>query len=150
MEVLYIATGAASNVLSGQRRILVTGGVGFLGAHLCRHLLDKGHEVLCAANFSTITRRNIDDLLGDKRFELLRHNVNFPLFVEVDEISSPACPALSVQYHWDPVPTTKTSVSGTINMPGLADRGVKLEHQTAINIEPENLAFGLSRWVRLD
>jgi UDP-glucuronate decarboxylase len=147
MEVLYIATQAESNVLSGQRRILVTGGVGFLGAHLCRHLLDKGHEVLCAANFSTITRRNIDDLLSDKRFELLRHNVNFPLFVEVDEISNPACPALSVQYQWDPVPTTKTSVSGAINMPGLADRGVKLEHQTAINIEPENLA---SRWVRLD
>ncbi|MGH6813014.1 MAG: UDP-glucuronic acid decarboxylase family protein [Methylocella sp.] len=109
-------------MLLGQRRILVTGGAGFLGTHLCRRLLDDGHEVLCADNFSTGTRRNIDDLLGNKRFEVLRHNVTFPLFVEVDEIYNLACPASPVHYQFDPVQTTKTSVSGAINMLGLAKR----------------------------
>ncbi|MGH6823995.1 MAG: GDP-mannose 4,6-dehydratase, partial [Methylocella sp.] len=106
----------------GQRCILVTGGAGFLGTHLCRRLLDDGHEVLGADNFSTGTRRNIDDLLGNRRFELLRHNITFPLFVEVDEIYNLACPASPVHYQFDPVRTTKTSVSGAINMLGLAKR----------------------------
>jgi UDP-glucuronate decarboxylase len=109
-------------VFSGQKRILVTGGAGFLGTHLCRLLLDQGHEVLCADNFSTGTRRNIDDLLGNARFEVLRHNVTFPLFVEVDEIYNLACPASPIHYQFDPVQTTKTSVSGAINMLGLAKR----------------------------
>lgn len=109
-------------MLFGQKRILVTGGAGFLGTHLCRRLLDQGHEVLCVDNFSTGTRRNIEDLVDNKRFELLRHNVTFPLFVEVDEIYNLACPASPVHYQWDPVQTTKTSVSGAINMLGLAKR----------------------------
>jgi len=113
---------AESNVLLGQKRILVTGGAGFLGTHLSRLLLDRGHEVLCADNFSTGTRRNIEDLLDNRRFELLRHNVTFPLFVEVDEIYNLACPASPVHYQWDPVQSTKTSVSGAINMLGLAKR----------------------------
>jgi UDP-glucuronate decarboxylase len=113
---------AELNVLLGQKRILVTGGAGFLGTHLSRLLLDRGHEVLCADNFSTGTRRNIEDLLDNRRFELLRHNVTFPLFVEVDEIYNLACPASPVHYQWDPVQTTKTSVSGAINMLGLAKR----------------------------
>jgi UDP-glucuronate decarboxylase len=110
------------NVLLGQRRILVTGGAGFLGTHLCRRLLDNGHEVLCVDNFSSGTRRNIDVFLGNTRFEVLRHNVTFPLFVEVDEIYNLACPASPVHYQFDPVQTTKTSVSGAINMLGLAKR----------------------------
>src|SRR6202040_3158752 len=109
-------------MLLGQKQILVTGGAGFLGTHLCGLLLDQGHEVLCADNFSTGTRRNIDDLLGNRRFELLRHNVTFPLFVEVDEIYNLACPVSPVHYQFDPVQTTKTSVSGAINMLGLAKR----------------------------
>lgn len=109
-------------MLLGQKRILVTGGAGFLGAHLCRRLLSQGHEVLCVDNFSTGTRRNIEELLDDPRFELLRHNVTFPLFVEVDEIYNLACPASPIHYQVDPVQTTKTSVSGAINMLGLAKR----------------------------
>lgn len=91
-----------------QRRVLVTGGAGFLGTHLCRHLLDQGHEVLCVDNFSSGSRRNIEDLLDNRRFELLRHNVTFPLFVEVDEIYNLACPASPIHYQQDPVQTTKT------------------------------------------
>ncbi|MCL2452432.1 MAG: SDR family oxidoreductase, partial [Alphaproteobacteria bacterium] len=109
-------------MLLGQKRILVTGGAGFLGSHLCARLLDQGHEVLCVDNFSTGTRRNIEPLLVHSRFELLRHNVTFPLFVEVDEIYNLACPASPIHYQWDPVQTTKTSVSGAINMLGLAKR----------------------------
>ncbi len=109
-------------MLLGQKRILVTGGAGFLGTHLCRRLLSQGHEVLCVDNFSTGARRNIEDLLADPRFELLRHNVTFPLFVEVDEIYNLACPASPIHYQFDPVQTTKTSVSGAINMLGLAKR----------------------------
>jgi UDP-glucuronate decarboxylase len=105
-----------------QRRVLVTGGAGFLGTHLCRHLLDQGHEVLCVDNFSSGSRRNIEDLLDNRRFELLRHNVTFPLFVEVDEIYNLACPASPIHYQQDPVQTTKTSVAGAINMLGLAKR----------------------------
>jgi UDP-glucuronate decarboxylase len=122
VHVKYETSETELNVLLGQRRILVTGGAGFLGTHLCRRLLDNGHEVLCVDNFSTGTRRNIDVLLGNTRFEVLRHNVTFPLFVEVDEIYNLACPASPVHYQFDPVQTTKTSVSGAINMLGLAKR----------------------------
>jgi UDP-glucuronate decarboxylase len=109
-------------VLLSRKRILVTGGAGFLGSHLCGRLLAQGHDVLCVDNFFTGTRRNIEGLLDDRRFELLRHDVTFPLFVEVDEIYNLACPASPVHYQWDPVQTTKTSVSGAINMLGLAKR----------------------------
>jgi UDP-glucuronate decarboxylase len=109
-------------MLLGQKRILVTGGAGFIGTHLCRRLLDQGHEILCADNFFTGTRRNVEELLGNRRFEILRHDITFPLFVEVDEIYNLACPASPVHYQWDPVQTTKTSVSGAINMLGLAKR----------------------------
>ena len=104
------------------KRVLVTGGAGFLGSHLCERLLDQGHEVLCVDNFFTGTRRNVAHLLDDKRFELIRHDVTFPLFVEVDEIYNLACPASPIHYQHDPVQTTKTSVHGAINMLGLAKR----------------------------
>jgi UDP-glucuronate decarboxylase len=104
------------------RRILVTGGAGFLGSHLCERLLDDGHEVLCVDNFFTGRRRNIEHLFDNRRFELLRHDVTFPLFVEVDEIYNLACPASPIHYQFDPVQTTKTSVIGAINMLGLAKR----------------------------
>jgi UDP-glucuronate decarboxylase len=104
------------------KRILVTGGAGFLGSHLCERLLGQGHEVICADNFFTGTRRNVEHLLGHKRFELVRHDVTFPLYVEVDEIYNLACPASPVHYQHDPVQTTKTSVHGAINMLGLAKR----------------------------
>ncbi|MFZ4068925.1 MAG: UDP-glucuronic acid decarboxylase family protein [Caulobacterales bacterium] len=105
-----------------QRRILVTGGAGFVGSHLCEKLLARGAEVLCADNFFTGARRNIEHLVGHPRFELMRHDVTFPLYVEVDEIFNLACPASPVHYQHDPVQTTKTSVHGAINMLGLAKR----------------------------
>lgn len=101
---------------------LVTGGAGFLGSHLCEKLLERGHEVLCVDNFFTGTRRNIEHLIGHPRFEVMRHDVTFPLYVEVDEIYNLACPASPVHYQHDPVQTTKTSVHGAINMLGLAKR----------------------------
>jgi UDP-glucuronate decarboxylase len=104
------------------RRILVTGGAGFLGSHLCDRLLRDGHEVLCIDNYFTGTRRNIAHLLDDPRFEVVRHDVTAPLYVEVDEIYNLACPASPVHYQHDPVQTTKTSVAGAINMLGLAKR----------------------------
>ena len=104
------------------KRILVTGGAGFLGSHLCDRLLAQGHEVLCVDNYFSGTRRNVEHLLTNARFELLRHDVNFPLFVEVDEIYNLACPASPIHYQFDPVQTTKTSVIGAINMLGLAKR----------------------------
>jgi UDP-glucuronate decarboxylase len=104
------------------KRILVTGGAGFLGSHLCERLLSQGHEVLCADNFFTGTRRNVEHLLDNPRFELMRHDVTFPLYVEVDEIYNLACPASPIHYQYDPVQTTKTSVHGAINMLGLAKR----------------------------
>ncbi len=105
-----------------RKRVLVTGGAGFLGSHLCERLLQQGHDVLCADNFFTGTKDNILPLLGNPRFELLRHDVTFPLFVEVDEIYNLACPASPIHYQFDPVQTTKTSVHGAINMLGLAKR----------------------------
>jgi UDP-glucuronate decarboxylase len=103
-------------------RILVTGGAGFVGSHLCERLLDQGHEVLCVDNFYTGTRRNVAHLMGNPNFELMRHDVTFPLFVEIDEIYNLACPASPIHYQYDPVQTTKTSVHGAINMLGLAKR----------------------------
>ncbi len=104
------------------KRILVTGGAGFLGSHLCERLLNEGHEVLCVDNFYTGRRSNIAHLLVNPLFEVLRHDICFPLYVEVDEIYNLACPASPVHYQFDPVQTTKTSVHGSINMLGLAKR----------------------------
>lgn len=105
-----------------RKRVLVTGGSGFLGSHLCERLIEKGDEVLCVDNFFTSSRSNVHSLLGDPNFELLRHDVTFPLYVEVDEIYNLACPASPIHYQSDPVQTTKTSVHGAINMLGLAKR----------------------------
>jgi len=104
------------------KSILVTGGAGFIGSHLSRYLLDQGHEVLCVDNFYTGSKDNIGDLLSNKRFELLRHDITFPLYVEVDEIYNLACPASPIHYQFDPVQTTKTAVHGSINMLALAKR----------------------------
>jgi len=104
------------------KRILVTGGAGFIGSHLCERLIADGHDVLCVDNFFTGRRANIVHLLGSPHFELMRHDVTFPLYVEVDEIYNLACPASPVHYQFDPVQTTKTSVHGAINMLGLAKR----------------------------
>ena len=104
------------------KRVLVTGGAGFLGSHLCDRLVEAGHEVLCVDNFYTGGRRNVEHLIGRRNFELMRHDVTFPLYVEVDEIFNLACPASPVHYQYDPVQTTKTSVHGAINMLGLAKR----------------------------
>ena len=105
-----------------EKRVLVTGGAGFLGSHLCDRLLKDGADVLCVDNFFTGTRRNIDHLLDHHDFELIRHDVTFPLYIEVDEIYNLACPASPIHYQHDPVQTTKTSVHGAINMLGLAKR----------------------------
>jgi len=107
---------------SSGKRVLVTGGAGFLGSHLCERLLEQGDEVLCVDNFYTGRRMNVAHLLTDPRFEILRHDVTMPLYVEVDEIYNLACPASPVHYQFDPVQTTKTSVHGAINMLGLAKR----------------------------
>ena len=105
-----------------QQRILVTGGSGFLGSHLCERLLAQGAEVLCLDNFFTGAKRNIEHLLQHKSFELIRHDVTFPIYLEVDQIYNLACPASPIHYQHDPVQTTKTSVHGAINMLGLAKR----------------------------
>jgi UDP-glucuronate decarboxylase len=107
---------------STRKKILVTGGAGFLGSHLCESLLSEGHDVLCVDNFFTGSKDNIKHLLSNSRFELMRHDVTFPLYVEVDQIYNFACPASPVHYQFDPVQTTKTSVHGAINMLGLAKR----------------------------
>jgi UDP-glucuronate decarboxylase len=104
------------------KRVLVTGGAGFLGRHLCQHLLRTGHEVICVDNFFTGTKRNIVELLDNPYFEIIRHDICFPLYIEVDEIYNLACPASPIHYQHDPVQTTKTSVHGAINMLGLAKR----------------------------
>jgi len=105
-----------------RKRVLVTGGAGFLGSHLCARLLAEGNDVLCVDNYFTGTRRNIASLLANPAFEMMRHDVTFPLYVEVDEIYNLACPASPIHYQHDPVQTTKTSVMGAINMLGLAKR----------------------------
>ena len=105
-----------------QKRILVTGGAGFLGSHLCDRLVRDGASVICVDNFFTGTRDNIKHLLNDPNFELIRHDITFPLYIEVDQIFNLACPASPIHYQWDPVQTTKTSVHGAINMLGLAKR----------------------------
>jgi UDP-glucuronate decarboxylase len=105
-----------------RKRVLVTGGAGFLGSHLIDRLLEQGHEVVCADNLFTGTKRNIEHLHGHPRFEFIRHDVTFPLYLEVDEIYNLACPASPIHYQHDPVQTTKTSVHGAINMLGLAKR----------------------------
>jgi UDP-glucuronate decarboxylase len=107
---------------SNRKRVLVTGGAGFLGSHLCERLLSEGSDVICVDNFYSGTRDNIIHLLQHPHFELIRHDVTFPLYVEVDEIFNLACPASPVHYQWDPVQTTKTSVHGAINLLGLAKR----------------------------
>ena len=108
--------------MSSGKRVLVAGGAGFLGSHLCEKLLARGYDVLCVDNFFSSTRRNVEHLIENPRFELMRHDVTFPLYVEVDEIYNLACPASPVHYQFDPVQTTKTSVIGAINMLGLAKR----------------------------
>jgi UDP-glucuronate decarboxylase len=105
-----------------ERRVLVTGGAGFIGSHLCERLLERGDEVLCVDNFYTGTRHNVQHLLANPMFEMSRHDICFPLYVEVDEIYNLACPASPVHYQFDPVQTTKVSVHGAINMLGLAKR----------------------------
>ena len=110
-----------------RKRILITGGAGFLGSHLCKRLLDDGHDILCLDNFFTGTKDNVIELMDNPHFELMRHDVTFPLYVEVDEIYNLACPASPIHYQHDPVQTTKTSVHGAINMLGLAKRtGAKI------------------------
>jgi UDP-glucuronate decarboxylase len=113
--------------MSRRRRVAVTGGAGFLGSHLCERLLEGGCDVLCVDNFYTGTKENIEHLLANPFFELIRHDITFPLYVEVDEIYNLACPASPIHYQRDPVQTTKTSVHGSINMLGLAKRtGAKI------------------------
>ncbi|MBW8882820.1 MAG: GDP-mannose 4,6-dehydratase, partial [Asticcacaulis sp.] len=106
----------------GVKKILVTGGAGFLGSHLCERLLERGDDVICADNFFTGQRQNIVHLMGHPYFEVLRHDITHPLYVEVDEIYNLACPASPIHYQFDPVQTTKTSVLGAINMLDLANR----------------------------
>lgn len=104
------------------KRILVTGGAGFIGSHLCEELLNKGNEVICVDNFFTGSKQNIIHLLGNPYFEIIRHDITLPLYVEVDEIYNLACPAGPVYYSFDPAQTTKISIMGTVNMLGLAKR----------------------------
>ena len=114
------------------KRILVTGDAGFLGSHLCQRLIERGDEVLCVDNFFTGRQANVAHLLGTPGFELMRHDVTFPLYVEVDEIYNLACPASPIHYQFDPVQTTKTSVHGAINMLGLAKR---MQRQDAAGLD---------------
>ena len=121
-----ITSGQKTN-MHKRKRILVTGGAGFLGSHLCDRLVNEGNDVICVDNFYTGSKDNIIGLLNNQHFELMRHDVTFPLYVEVDEIYNLACPASPVHYQYDPVQTTKTSVHGAINMLGLAKRtGAKI------------------------
>jgi UDP-glucuronate decarboxylase len=108
--------------VTNRKRVLITGGAGFLGSHLCERLLNEGCDVLCLDNFYSGTKDNVAPLMNNPHFELVRHDVTFPLYVEVDEIYNLACPASPIHYQWDPVQTTKTSVHGAINMLGLAKR----------------------------
>ena len=122
MSLQLLKAEIVARLYDSRKRILVTGGAGFLGSHLIDHLLKNGHEVLCVDNLFTGTKRNVEHLREHPRLEFIRHDVTFPLFVEVDEIYNLACPASPIHYQHDPVQTTKTSVHGAINMLGLAKR----------------------------
>jgi len=117
-----MSTGTQRSSQTPRTRVLVTGGAGFVGSHLCRRLLDRGDSVICADNYFTGTRESIAPLLENPNFEAIRHDVTFPMYLEIDEIYNLACPASPVHYQYDPVQTTKTSVHGAINMLGLAKR----------------------------
>jgi UDP-glucuronate decarboxylase len=136
-----------------EKKILVTGGGGFLGSHLCERLLDEGHEVICLDNFFTGTKQNILHLMNNPRFELMRHDVTIPLFIEVDEIYNLACPASPIHYQHDPVQTTKTCVHGAINMLGLAKRtGAKIMQASTSEVygDPEVHPQTESYWGRVN
>ena len=127
MSISHTRAVDARSLKTTTKRILVTGGAGFLGSHLCDRFLSEGHEVICVDNFYSSTKQNIQHMMGNPSFELIRHDVTFPLYLEVDEIYNMACPASPVHYQHDPVQTTKTSVHGAINMLGLAKRtGAKI------------------------
>jgi UDP-glucuronate decarboxylase len=128
-----------------RKRVLVTGGAGFLGSHLIDRILADGHEVLCIDNLFTGTKRNIEHLHSNPRFEFMRHDVTFPLYVEVDEIYNLACPASPIHYQHDPVQTTKTSVHGAINMLGLAKRLRCRILQASIEVKMYQLATAAGR-----
>jgi UDP-glucuronate decarboxylase len=136
-----------------EKKILVTGGGGFLGSHLCERLLNDGHEVICLDNFFTGTKQNILHLMSNPRFELMRHDVTVPLFIEVDEIYNLACPASPIHYQHDPVQTTKTCVHGAINMLGLAKRtGAKIMQASTSEVygDPEVHPQTESYWGRVN
>ncbi len=136
-----------------ERKILVTGGGGFLGSHLCKRLLDEGNEVICLDNFFTGNKQNILELMSNPRFELLRHDVTVPLYIEVDEIYNLACPASPIHYQHDPVQTTKTCVHGAINMLGLAKRtGAKIMQASTSEVygDPEVHPQVESYWGRVN
>ena len=116
-----------------QNRILVTGGAGFLGSHLCDSLLNKGHNVICVDNFYTGQKSNILHLIENQNFELIRHDITFPLYLEIDEIYNLACPASPIHYQYDPVQTIKTAVHGAINMLGLAKRTGAIIFQASLH-----------------
>ena len=127
MSITRINATNSKTFRTDSKRILVTGGTGFLGSHLCDRFISEGHEVVCVDNLYSSTKRNIEHLFGNPMFEFIRHDVTFPLYVEVDEIYNMACPASPIHYQTDPVQTTKTSVHGAINMLGLAKRtGAKI------------------------
>src|SRR3984957_11158899 len=135
------------------KRILVTGGAGFLGSHLCERLLEAGNDVLCVDNFFTGSKNNVAHLIENPRFELMRHDITFPLYVEVDEIYNLACPASPVHYQYDPVQTTKTSVHGAINVLGLAKRtGAKILQASTSEVygDPEIHPQPESYWGRVN
>lgn len=139
--------------VSNRKRVLVTGGAGFLGSHLCERLLKDGADVLCVDNFYSGTRDNIVHLIGNPHFELIRHDITFPLYVEVDEIFNLACPASPIHYQRDPVQTTKTSVHGSINMLGLAKRtGAKIFQASTSEVygDPEVHPQPESYWGRVN
>ena len=136
-----------------KKRILVTGGAGFLGSHLCEKLIDKGNDVICLDNYYTGSKNNVSHLMNNENFELLRHDICFPLYVEVDEIYNLACPASPIHYQYDPVQTTKTSVHGSINMLGLAKRqGAKIFQASTSEVygDPEIHPQNESYWGRVN
>jgi UDP-glucuronate decarboxylase len=136
-----------------RKKILVTGGAGFLGSHLCERLIEQGHEIICVDNLFTGSKRNIEHLLDNPRFEFMRHDVTFPLYVEVDEIYNLACPASPIHYQHDPVQTTKTSVHGAINMLGLAKRvGAKIMQASTSEVygDPEMHPQPESYWGKVN